>query len=249
MPNHHQPALYANAQQVAPSRSHPTTWRFSLELALGLVFLLAGQASHAQVIRCTDARSGKVTYTDGTCDAGQRSAQVQARKTEQELALERAQASEALEQKHKRQEAQADAEQRQLEREALQAQRARSMERPAAPADYAQSPACGDARRALSAATGNLARTPEEQATRIDAAQQQMDFACLGPEGYARAQASRSSQAPVVVVQPPAWPIRPRPPRPEPLRGPYIKECTSFTCTDSNGKRYPRTGRGSFDER
>lgn len=221
-------------------------------LALSLALLFASHAAHAQVNRCTEPRTGKVTYTDGSCDAGQRSAQVEARKSEQALALERAQAEQALEQKRTRQEAQAEAEQRQLEREALQAQRTRPAQRPAAPADYAQSAACTDARRALSAAVGTLARTPEEQATRIDAAQQQMDFACLGPEGYARAQASRASfvnQPPIVVVQPPAWPGHPRPPRPDYPRGPHIKECTSFTCTDSNGKRYPRTGRGSFEER
>ena len=218
-------------------------------LALGLA--LSATCAQAQVVRCTDARSGKVTYTDGTCDAGERSTQVEARKTEEALAAERARANEALEQKQAKQEAQAEAEQRQLEREALQAQRDNSTRRFDAPTDYSRTTACADARRALNAAVGNLARTPEEQATRIDAAQQQMDFACLGPEGYARAQANRASQPPVVVVQQPFWPThnRPRPPHPERPRGPYIKECTSFTCTDNNGKRYPRTGRGSFQER
>lgn len=218
-------------------------------MGLLLMLLMANQASHSQVNRCTDARSGKVTYTDASCDAGQRSAQVEARKSPQELTLERTQAAEALEQKRARQEAQAQADQRQLEREALQAQRARAQQRPMTPGNYAQSPACAEARQALSAATGNLARTPEEQATRIDAAQQQMDFACLGPDGYARAQANRSTQPALVVVQPPVWPSYQRPHHPEPPRGPYIKECTSFTCTDSDGKRYPRTGRGSFQER
>lgn len=226
-----------------------TTHIQGLVLVLGL--LLAASAAQAQVVRCTDARTGKVSYTDGACDAGQRSAQIEARKTEEQLAAEREQAAEALEQKQARQAAQAEADQRQLERETLQAQREKALERPAAPADYANSRACAEARRGVKAATNNLARTPEEQASRIDAAQQQMDFACLGPDGYARAQANRASQPPVVVVQQPVWPHhnRPRPPHVERPRGPYIKECSSFTCTDNNGKRYPRTGRGSFEER
>lgn len=234
---------------VAPSRGFVAPLR-GLALALGL--LLAATAAQAQVVRCTDARTGKVTYTDVGCDVGQRSTQVEARKTEQELANEREQAAEALEQKRLRQEAKAEADQRQLEREALQAQRDQNRQRPASSADFANSRACADARRALNAAASYLARTPEEQATRIDAAQQQMDFACLGPDGYARAQANRANnQPPVVIVQQPAWPQhhRPRPPHIERPRGPYIKECTSFTCTDNNGKRYPRTGRGSFEER
>lgn len=215
---------------------------------------LSVSVAHAQVIRCTDAVSGKVTYTDGSCDTGQRSTQVQARKTEQALAAEREEAAEALERKRERQQAQAEADQRQLERETLQAQRQAQRDaqsrQTASPADYANSRACADARRALNAAAGSLARTPEEQASRVDAAQQQMDFACLGPDAYVRAQANRPNYPPVIVVQQPVWPHhnRPRPPHAERPRAPYIKECTSFTCTDNNGKRYPRTGRGSFGE-
>ena len=131
-----------------------------------------------------------------------------------------------------------------------QAQRDAQSRQTASPADYANSRACADARRALNAAAGSLARTPEEQASRVDAAQQQMDFACLGPDAYVRAQANRPNYPPVIVVQQPVWPHhnRPRPPHAERPRAPYIKECTSFTCTDNNGKRYPRTGRGSFGE-
>lgn len=218
---------------------------------VALLVLLSAPLAHAQVIRCTDARSGKVTYTDTACDAGQRSTQVQARKTEEELALEREQAAAALEHKRERQQAEAQAQQRQLEREVLQAQRDEQLRRPPSAADYANSRACADARRALHAAANNVARTTEEQLTRVDAAQQQMDFACLGPEAYARAQASRPSQPPVIVVQQPVWPHhhRPRPPHVERPRAPYIKECTSFTCADNNGRRYPRTGPGSFEER
>ena len=42
--------------------------------------------AQAQVVRCTDARSGKVTYTDGACDSGSAARQVKPRKTPQDIA-------------------------------------------------------------------------------------------------------------------------------------------------------------------
>ncbi len=238
------------------SRTSCSAGAVLVQFFLALVAVgLAGTAmkAHAQVLRCTDARTGKVTYTDSTCSTGQSVTEVEARKTPEQIALDRERAEEALKAKQERQAAEAEADARQLEREA----RERSLApRPFMPEDYANSRGCADARANLNAATANLARTPEEQATRIDAAQQQLDYACLGPDGYARAQASRASQPPqVVVIQPPAYPIRPRPGwqgrpnQPLPADRPQIRECTSFTCTDTNGKRYPRTGRGSFEER
>src|SRR3989344_422526 len=58
-----------------------------------------GTVAHAQVVRCTDTRTGKVTYTDGACTGGAAAREVEARKTPEELQLEREQAAEALERK------------------------------------------------------------------------------------------------------------------------------------------------------
>lgn len=199
----------------------------------------------AQVLRCTDARTGKVTYTDSACDIGTRSQEVQPRKSPEELAQERAQGEEAAQRMRERLAAEAVAAQ-----QARDERKARHDQQGTSAADYANSAACANARRALNAVAASAQRSSEDQSAQLDTAQRQMDFSCLGPDGYARAEAARANRPQVVVVQPPAWPVRPRPShQPDRADRPYIKGCTPFTCTDSNGKRYPRTGRGSFDER
>lgn len=225
------------------------TWRMGAALCCACAALAL--PAQAQVLRCTDAHTGKVTYTDLACDAGDRSHEVEARKSEEELARERAASEEAAQRLRERLAAEAEATER---REAREAQKARDEQRArqSAPLDYANSAACANARRQLNSVAGSIARTAQEQAARLEAAQRQMDFSCLGPEAYAQAEAARASRPQIVVVQPPAWPVRPvwpRPPHTDRPERPHIKECTSFTCTDSNGKRYPRTGRGSFQER
>lgn len=227
---------------------HRWALRLGAALCCTCVAMVLPLPAQAQVLRCTDARTGKVTYTDGACDAGDRSHEVEARKSAEALARERAASEEAAQRMRERLAADADAAERREEREAKRARDERRA-RQGAPLDYANSAACTNARRQLSAAAAGSARTPEEQAARLEAAQRQMDFSCLGPEGYAQAEAARANRPQVVVVQPPAWPVRPRPTHPDRQERTHIKECTSFTCTDSNGKRYPRTGRGSFEER
>lgn len=252
------PAAAFGVRAISRAQPHrnPVFGATARYVALALLSLV-GTGLHAQVLRCTDVRTGKVTYTDSNCSVGQRTAEVEPQKTPQEIQAERTRAEDALEAKEKRQSAQALVEERQREREVREdEQQRRGRAQNTANQDYGSSRSCTDARTNLASATANLARTPEEQATRIDAAQQQMDFACLGPDAYARAQASRANREPgIVVVQPPIFTNRPRPgwqgrpDRPLSSDRPHIQECTSFTCTDTNGKRYPRTGRGSFQER
>lgn len=228
--------------------------RTLLKLAAALVWvgaLFGTLTAQAQVLRCTDARTSKVTYTDSACDTGARSLEVQPRKSAEELASERAQGEEAAQRMRERLAAEAAASQ---QRDALQARQEREdrrAQRDASTVDYANSAACANARRGLDAAAASAARSAEDQTARLEAAQRQMDFSCLGPEGYARTEAARANRPQVVVVQPPAWPVRPPAPphRPQRPDRPHIKECSAFTCTDSNGKRYPRTGKGSLQER
>ena len=56
-------------------------------LAAGAVLLCL--AAQAQVLRCTDARTGQVTYTDGACTGAASVREVEPRKTPQEIRLER----------------------------------------------------------------------------------------------------------------------------------------------------------------
>ena len=64
--------------------------------------LLLSLSAQAQVVRCTDARTGKVTYTDGSCAPGSQTREIEARKTPEELRAEREQATEALARKEQR---------------------------------------------------------------------------------------------------------------------------------------------------
>lgn len=200
---------------------------------LCLPALLWCPAAPAQVVRCTDARTGAVTYTDGGCERGSTAHEVQPRQSAQEIDQERAQAAQALERERERQRAQASAERLQAERDAARAQAAQAQQaaRPGA-TDPAHSPECARARRALDAAAA-LATNPA-QAARVQAAQQQMELDCLGPTGYTELQ--RSRPPPVLYLpsspQPPHW----RPARP----APRLTHCNVFRCYDSQGRSHPR---------
>ncbi|MGP1630430.1 MAG: DUF4124 domain-containing protein [Giesbergeria sp.] len=227
-----------------------TLAKFGLAALVCTSALLGALGAQAQVLRCTDAHTGKVTYTDSACDSGTRGLEVQPRQSPEELALERAQGEEAAQRMRERLADEAAAAQQRESQQVRDEREARRAQREAGAVDYANSAACANARRALDAVAANATRIGEDSPARLETAQRQMDFSCLGPEGYARTEAARASRPQVVVVQPPAWPMRPRHPHnPPQLDRPYIKECSSFTCIDSNGKRYPRTGKGSFDGR
>ena len=192
-----------------------------------------GTAAQAQVVRCTDPATGKVTYTDGKCAGGTTAREVEARKTPEEIQREREQAAEALALKQKR----LEAENKAAETEALRnAQRERT---PAARSqDYARSPECARSRRNLDVVLSSGNAGSYEQSQRAEAAQRQMDLDCLGPEGYAEMERARA-QRPQVVVVPTA---RPRPTLPPPR--PRLTHCSEFQCFDDQGKGYPRAGPG-----
>lgn len=202
-----------------------------------------GAAAQAQVVRCTDPATGKVTYTDGNCAGGATALEVEARKTPEEIQREREQAAEALALKQKR----LEAENKAAETEAL-----RNAQRDRPPAtrsqDYARSPECARSRRNMDVVLSGGNAGSYEQTQRVEAAQRQMDLDCLGPEGYAEVEKARAARptpvnttpAPVVVVVPPRHPVRPTPqptPAPDPKK---FTQCNVFRCYDSQGNVYPR---------
>ena len=199
--------------------------------------LLAASAQ-AQVVRCQDPRTGQVTYTDGECTSGDKAREVQARKTAEELAQERAQAAEALERKQQRLELEKARQEAETAR--LQAQRQRELleHPPTARPNYAQSPQCQASRRQWQELNEAQTREPMVLQPGLEAAQRQMDLDCLGPEGYADMEKARA-QRPQVVVVPTA---RPRPTLPPPR--PRLTHCSEFQCFDDQGKSYPRAGPG-----
>jgi len=203
-----------------------------------------GAGAQAQVVRCTDAATGKVTYTDGKCAGGATAREVEARKTPEEIQHEREQAAEALALKQKR----LEAENKAAETEALRnAQRDRAA--PAKSQDYARSPECARSRRNLDMVLGSGNAGSYEQSQRMEAAQRQVDLDCLGPEGYAEVEKARAARPttvntttpPVVVVVPPRHPVRPVVPPPAPAPEPKkFTQCNVFRCYDSQGNSYPR---------
>lgn len=209
-------------------------------LAASAALLCLG--AQAQVLRCTDARTGQVTYTDGACKGAASVREVEPRKTPQEIQLEREQAAEALARKQQQQQAEAAAQRIDDDRDAqrerdLAARAARSAARPQ---DYARSAECARSRRNLDVVISSTSGT-YDQNLRVEAAQRQVDLDCLGPEAYAeveKARAARQETAPPVVVVPPrhpvyTWPAPPPPPR-------KFTQCNVFRCYDSQGNSYPR---------
>jgi len=106
----------------------------SLALAVGLAAPAA-----AQVMRCVDPASGKVTYTDEACAHGESAREVQPRQSAQEIEQERAQAEQALQRKYQRQQQEAE-----LQRQAPPS----APQPPGAAPDPAQSAQCQRARQA-----------------------------------------------------------------------------------------------------
>lgn len=197
--------------------------------------------AQAQVVRCTDARTGQVTYTDGACTPGAAAREVAPRKSAEDILQERQQAAQALEQKQQRLQTEALAAQRDAAREAQRqydSAQSGAAGRPA-PQDYARSAACAQSRRNLDVVASSNTLTPPERRARLDAAQRQMDLDCLGPEGYAAVERARAAQPRTVVVQPPPQYPQQRPPPP-----PQLTHCTEFRCTDTQGRSYPRAGPG-----
>ena len=58
-----------------------------------------GPGALAQVLRCTDPVTGKVSYTDGRCDSGSQALEIEPRKSAEQLQAERTQAAEAAKKK------------------------------------------------------------------------------------------------------------------------------------------------------
>lgn len=191
--------------------------------------------AQAQVVRCTDAATGKVTYTDGACASGNTAREVEARKTPQEIQLERDQAAQALARKQQQLQAEATAADNEARRNAL---RDRTAAPP--PIDHARSPECARSRRNLDVLLSSVSGGGYEQSLRVEAAQRQVDLDCLGPEGYAAVERGRATRPvatpPVVVVQPPPHPVRPPPVQP-PKK---FTHCNVFRCYDAQGNTYPR---------
>lgn len=199
-------------------------------------------AAQGQVLRCTDARTGQVTYTDGACTGAASVREIEPRKTPQEIQQEREQAHQAQARKQEQLQAEAAARQIEADRDArhereLAARAARSAPRGE---DYARSAECARSRRNLDVVLSSTSGS-YDQNLRVETAQRQVDLDCLGPAAYAdleKSRAARREAAPSVLLVPPRHPIYTRPAPPAPPR--KFTHCNVFRCYDSEGNSYPR---------
>lgn len=215
---------------------------FFLRTATLISAALLALTAHGQVVRCTDAHTGAISYTDGACSTGSKAREVQARQTPEEVAQERTQAAQALERKQQRLQTEAAAARLDSEKDA-QRQREQA-ERTAAtrarPEDYARSPECARARRNLDIAASRTPSYAYGQEAPLQVAQRQMELDCLGPEAYADLEKNRPAAVPATtIVLPPPRPHWTRP-VPPPAPPPRITHCNVFRCYDSQGRSYTR---------
>lgn len=209
----------------------PARHRYALGMVLAALWLCAAPAQ-GQVLRCTDARTGAVTYTDSGCDSGRQAELVLPARSPEALAREREEAAQAIARKEQR-----------LREEAAAAALAPAPAAPAAPQPPAESARCADSRQLLQDLLNRPGRSSSPAyAEQLAAARQQMEIDCLGPKAYGELERSRAQStvpsAPVIVV-PALRPPRPLPPQVQPPR-PQITHCNVFRCYDRNGNIYPR---------
>ncbi|WP_226858574.1 DUF4124 domain-containing protein [Diaphorobacter aerolatus] len=205
---------------------------------LSLCMLAAGFASpaSAQVIRCTDPATGKVSYTDGKCASGTSAQEIEARKSPDEIKAEREQAALARDRMRERQ--QQDAKQRQQSAvEQRREQEGRNQTQQAASNNPADSQACAQARRHLSEVQSTLGQGMYDEPQRLSEAQRGAEQACLTPDEWVRTQRdaqynnnANNNYYPSYpyVVRPPHV-VRPPPNRPSPIPG--HRRSRTATCS------------------
>lgn len=201
------------------------------------VFMLAAFAAQSQVIKCTDPRTGRVTFSDSPCEVGQKGVEVLPRRTPEEIEQDRRRADEANERK---------ALQQAEERQRAADQAASVAATPPPPLQQnnpVNSNACVQAQRDLDMVSGSTTGNEEYRRNRINAATVRVNAACgLQTE----------------MIQPPSTVVLPRrsrpfpPPLAQPLPQPIpqgprnITGCDGSICRDAQGGTYHRNGPSSL---
>lgn len=177
-------------------------------------------SASAQVVRCQDA-SGKLTYSDQPCRAGQNSQLIEPQKSPDQILDERQQANEANERKYR---ARADEQRTQaLEQEQRQARQAQALNQPAAalPPNPAASLECSKAKKEMAFVSSIRTFTDDEKRMRMNAVISDMNASC-GTK-------TEMLQAPVKIIVP----------APQPRR---ITHCAPGFCYDNQGGVYHQNG-------
>ncbi|GEQ76817.1 hypothetical protein CTTA_3822 [Comamonas testosteroni] len=224
-----------------PEPLSPAVTMRKLPLGLLLGWALIAGSAQAQVMRCVDAKTGEVTYTNGRCISGEMSTQIQAAQSAEEIAAERANASQARE-RSKAQMARDDAQRHQREEQERKEREAADRAQARAGANLENTPACRQARERYNAILAEASPDPATWGERSQAAQAQMEMSCLGAAAYQQLQQSRALQP--NAINRPQWgyghPNRYPPARPTPSQPPAkIVNCNVFRCYDNRGGVHP----------
>ena len=224
-----------------PEPLSPAVTMRKLPLGLLLGWALIAGSAQAQVMRCVDAKTGEVTYTNGRCISGEMSTQIQAAQSAEEIAAERANASQARE-RSKAQMTRDDAQRRQREEQERKEREAADRAQARAGANLENTPACRQARERYNAILAEASPDPATWGERSQAAQAQMEMSCLGAAAYQQLQQSRALQP--NAINRPQWgyghPNRYPPARPTPSQPPAkIVNCNVFRCYDNRGGVHP----------
>lgn len=202
------------------------------------VLTLAAFAAQSQVIKCTDPRTGRVTFSDSPCEVGQKGVEVLPRRTPEEIEQDRQRADEANARRAREQ-----AEDRQRAADQAAATAAAMPPPSPQPTSQANSNACVQAQRELDMVAGSTTGNEEYRRNRINAATVRVNAAC-GLQ-------TEMIQPPSTVVVPPRR--RPFPPAlPQPIPPPIpqgprnITGCDGPICRDAQGGIYHRNGPNSM---
>ena len=226
------------------SLGHIQAWPRARVIAMLGLAVLAGGAQ-AQIMRCIDAKTREVTYTNGRCISGEASTQIQAAQSPTEIAQERADANKARE-LSKAQMARDEAQFRQREDAERKEREAAARAQARSGANLENTAACQQARARHNAILAESNPDPATWGERSQAAQAQMEMSCLGSSAYQQLQQSRALQ-PNAINRPWGYGYgngygygHARPPlQPLPQQPAKIINCNVFRCYDNRGGVHP----------
>lgn len=135
-----------------------------------LIALMAVTTAQAQVIRCTNPKTGEVTYSDKSCDNNHSSSLVERRKSREQIMAERLQAAEANEQKYRNRLVEMEVEQQARQQAPVAAQQPLP--------DKSTSYECRLAQKNHETTSSSITGTTEEHRNRINASIMKVNAAC-----------------------------------------------------------------------
>lgn len=183
-----------------------------MQRAIFLLIAMMAASAQAQVIRCTNPKTGEVTYSDKSCDNTHSSSLVERRKSREEIMAERLQAAEANEQKYRNRLAEMEVEQQTRQQAPVVAQQPLP--------DKSTSYECRLAQKNHETTSSSITGTTEERRNRINASTVKVNAAC--------GMKTELMQAPPVIIN-----NRPNI---------TITNCNSGFCYDNHGGVYHRSG-------